>query len=55
MNERLVFLGQKAGLTLLRLADATLTVRLPGEWKLEKQLPQGDEFRRQGWQRSSST
>ncbi len=40
-------LGGKAGLTLLRLPDATLTVRLSGEWKLGRQLPQGEELRRQ--------
>jgi phospholipid/cholesterol/gamma-HCH transport system permease protein len=39
--------GQKAELTLLRLPDATLTVRMSGEWKLGRQLPQGEEFRRQ--------
>jgi phospholipid/cholesterol/gamma-HCH transport system permease protein len=36
---------QKADLSLLRLADGTLTVRLSGEWKLGKQLPQGEELR----------
>jgi phospholipid/cholesterol/gamma-HCH transport system permease protein len=36
---------KKAELSLLRLADATLTVRLSGEWKLGKQLPQGEELR----------
>ena len=46
MNTRSVFLGQKAELTLLRLPDATLTVRLTGEWKLGRQLPQGEEFQR---------
>jgi len=44
MNERSVFLGQKAGLIMLRLPDATLTVRLSGEWKLGRQLPQREEF-----------
>ncbi len=38
---------QKAEVTLLRLPDATLTVRLSGEWKLGRQLSQGEEFRRQ--------
>ena len=38
---------QKADLTLQRLPDATLTVRLSGEWKLGRQLPQGKEFRSQ--------
>jgi phospholipid/cholesterol/gamma-HCH transport system permease protein len=38
---------QKAELTLLRLPDGTLTVRLSGEWKLGRQLPQGEELRRQ--------
>lgn len=38
--------GQKAELTLLRLPDSTLTVRISGEWKLGRQLPQGEEFRR---------
>ncbi len=38
---------QKAELTLLRLPDATLTVRLSGEWKLGRQLSQGEQFRRQ--------
>jgi len=38
---------QKAELTLLRLPDATLTVRLSGEWKLGRQLSRGEEFRRQ--------
>jgi phospholipid/cholesterol/gamma-HCH transport system permease protein len=38
---------QKAELTLLRLPDAILEVRLSGEWKLGRQLPQGEEFRRQ--------
>lgn len=36
----------KAELTLVSFPDATLTVRLSGEWKLGRQLPQGDEFRR---------
>jgi phospholipid/cholesterol/gamma-HCH transport system permease protein len=36
----------KADLTLQRLPDATLTVRLSGDWKLGRQLPQGGEFRR---------
>jgi len=36
---------QKADLSLLRLADGTLTVRLSGEWKLGTQLPQGEELR----------
>lgn len=36
----------KAELTLVGLPDATLTVRLSGEWKLGRQLPQGEEFRR---------
>jgi len=31
---------------MLRLPDATLMVRLSGEWKLGRQLPQGEEFRR---------
>ncbi len=44
MNERSVFLGQKAELIMLRLPDATLTVRLSGEWKLGRQLPQREEF-----------
>lgn len=35
-----------ADFTLQRLPDATLTVRLSGEWKLGRQLPQGEEFRR---------
>jgi len=39
--------GQKAELTLLRLSDAALTVRLSGDWKLGRQLPQGGEFRRE--------
>ncbi len=39
--------GQKAELTLLRLPDSTLTVRLSGEWKSGRQLPQGEDFRRQ--------
>ncbi|HET6363864.1 MAG TPA: ABC transporter permease [Nitrospirota bacterium] len=38
---------QKAELTLLRLPDAILAVRLSGEWKLGGQLPQGEDFRRQ--------
>lgn len=38
---------QKAELTLLRLPDAILAVRLSGEWKLGRQLPQGEDFRRQ--------
>ena len=38
---------QKAELTLLRLPDATLVVRLSGEWKLGRQLPQGEEVRDQ--------
>ncbi len=38
---------QKVDLTLLRLSDATLTVRLSGEWKLGRDLPQGGAFRRQ--------
>ena len=46
MNEKSVFLGQKAGLIMLRLPDATLTVRLSGEWKLGRQLPQREEFLR---------
>src|SRR5512139_3150630 len=37
----------KAELTLVSLLDATLTVRLSGEWKLGRQLPHGEEFRRQ--------
>jgi len=47
MNERLVILERKAELTLLRLIDATLIVRLSGEWKLGRQLQQGEKFRRQ--------
>jgi phospholipid/cholesterol/gamma-HCH transport system permease protein len=38
---------QKAELTLLLLPDAILAVRLSGEWKLGRQLPQGEDFRRQ--------
>jgi phospholipid/cholesterol/gamma-HCH transport system permease protein len=38
---------QKAELILLRLPDATLIVRLSGEWKLGRQLPQDEEIRRQ--------
>ena len=38
---------QKADLTLQRLPDATLKVRLSGEWKLGRQLPQGGELRPQ--------
>ncbi len=38
---------QKAELTLLRLPDDILEVRLSGEWKLGRQLPQGEELRRQ--------
>ncbi len=37
---------QKAELTLFRLPDSTLTVRVSGEWKLGRQLPEGEEFRR---------
>ncbi len=40
-------LGGKAELTLVRLPDSTLTVRISGEWKLGRQLPQGEEFRSQ--------
>jgi phospholipid/cholesterol/gamma-HCH transport system permease protein len=36
----------KAELTLVSLLDATLTVRMSGEWKLGRQLPQGEELRR---------
>ena len=36
----------KAELTLVSLLDATLTVRMSGEWKLGRQLPQGEDFRR---------
>src|SRR5512135_805185 len=36
----------KAELTLVSLPDATLTVRLSGEWKLGRQLPQGEDLRR---------
>lgn len=32
---------------MLRLPDATLMVRLSGEWKSGRQLPQGEEFHRQ--------
>jgi phospholipid/cholesterol/gamma-HCH transport system permease protein len=35
----------KAGFTIQRLPDATLTVRLSGEWKLGRLLPHGGEFR----------
>jgi len=38
---------QKADMTLLHLPDATLSVRLSGEWKLGQELPQGKAFRRQ--------
>ncbi|MGO9413840.1 MAG: MlaE family ABC transporter permease [Syntrophobacteraceae bacterium] len=38
-------LGGKAELTIVCLPDATLTVRISGEWKLGRQLPQGEEFR----------
>ncbi len=38
---------QKADLILQRLPDATLTVRLSGEWRLGRQLPQGRELRPQ--------
>ena len=38
---------QKAELTLLHLPDSTMTVRLSGEWKSGRQLPQGEGFRRQ--------
>jgi phospholipid/cholesterol/gamma-HCH transport system permease protein len=34
-------------MTLLHLPDATLSVRLSGEWKLGQELPQGKAFRRQ--------
>ncbi len=37
---------QEAEMTLVRLPDATLTVRMSGKWKLGRQLPQGEEFRR---------
>lgn len=37
----------KAELTLVSLPDATLTVRLSGEWKLGRQLPKDQQFRRQ--------
>ncbi len=37
---------KKAELTVLRLPDSTLSVRLSGEWKLGRQLPQREEFRR---------
>jgi phospholipid/cholesterol/gamma-HCH transport system permease protein len=47
MTERLVLLGQKAELTMLHLPDASLMVRLSGEWKSGRQLPLGEEFRRQ--------
>src|SRR5208283_2294011 len=40
-------LGEKAEMTLVRLPDSTLTVRISGEWKLGRQLPQGEEFRSQ--------
>ncbi len=39
-------LGGKTELTLLRLQGSTLTMRLSGEWKLGRQLPEGEEFRR---------
>ena len=39
--------GQKAELALLRLPDSTLAVRLSGEWKLGRQLPQGEELQLQ--------
>ncbi len=38
---------QKAELTLLRLPDAILAVHISGEWKLGRQLPQIEDFRRQ--------
>lgn len=47
MSERTVMLEQKAELTLLRPLDATLIVRLSGEWKLGRQLQQGEKFRRE--------
>ena len=37
----------KADLTLVHGPDATLTVRLSGEWKLGRQLPRRQDFRRQ--------
>ena len=40
-------LEQKAELTLLRPLDATLIVRLSGEWKLGRQLQQSEKFRRE--------
>ena len=33
---------QKAELSLIRLADSTLTMSLAGEWKLGRQLPQAE-------------
>ncbi len=35
---------QKAELSLIRLADGTLTMSLSGEWKLGRQLPQAEEL-----------
>ena len=38
---------EKTELTLLPLSNGTLTLRLSGEWKLGRQLPRPEEFRRQ--------
>ena len=39
--------SDEAAFTLVHRPDATLTVRLSGEWKLGRQLPRREDFRRQ--------